>query len=203
MAGLDAIELSADELELLSLSFALGQELGETSLSISSASAYDADVEAIALSWSNGILAVGCEKGNVFKDSEINSADAILTLQIAVGLHEPNAEEACAADMNSDGVVDVGDAILILRRAVGLDKAGLVASSESAPKGREGNNPLPDGGQPARVELADGGESGVAELRVDGAAGIKNDSLERHGHRCNGEEHQQPQNPLCLEDWKG
>jgi hypothetical protein len=59
-------------------------------------------------------------KGDVNRDGQIRSNDAILTLRISVNLMVPSSEEFWSADMNNDGKVMANDAILILRKASGL-----------------------------------------------------------------------------------
>jgi len=59
-------------------------------------------------------------KGDVDRDGNIRSNDAILTLRIAAGLMEPDEYQMEAADMSGDGVIRANDAILILREAAGL-----------------------------------------------------------------------------------
>jgi len=58
--------------------------------------------------------------GDVNNDCAVKSNDAILALQIAVGIKEPNDYEKIAADANGDGKIRSNDAIKILQMAVGL-----------------------------------------------------------------------------------
>lgn len=59
--------------------------------------------------------------GDLNKDGAINSADAILVLQIAVGLRTPDEYQLWAGDVNNDELIDSADAILILKAAVGME----------------------------------------------------------------------------------
>jgi hypothetical protein len=58
--------------------------------------------------------------GDVNNDGVIRSNDAIIALQIAAGLREPNDYEKIAADVNEGGKIRSNDAIKILQMAVGL-----------------------------------------------------------------------------------
>ena len=58
--------------------------------------------------------------GDVNKDCAVKPSDAIIALQIAAGLKEPNDYEKVAADMTGDGKILANDAIKILQAAVGL-----------------------------------------------------------------------------------
>lgn len=58
--------------------------------------------------------------GDVNKDGSIKSNDAILILQIAIGIKTPNDYEKVAADVNEDGSVKSNDAIKALRIIIGL-----------------------------------------------------------------------------------
>ena len=53
----------------------------------------------------------------------VDTNDALMTLQIAVGMiAEPTAEQRLAADVNGDGVVDAKEALGSLKFAVGIIK---------------------------------------------------------------------------------
>lgn len=58
-------------------------------------------------------------KGDVNGDGKVDTTDARLTLQHAVGKISLNASQQSAGDVNSDGKVDTTDARLILQYAVG------------------------------------------------------------------------------------
>ena len=53
--------------------------------------------------------------GDINGDGRVDSADARITLQVAVGLRTLTEEEKAAADVNKDGFVDAGDGVKILR----------------------------------------------------------------------------------------
>jgi hypothetical protein len=67
--------------------------------------------------------------GDVNNDGVIRSNDAIIALQIAAGLREPNDYEKIAADVNGDGKIRSNDAIKILQMAVGLGAPEVNSSS--------------------------------------------------------------------------
>lgn len=57
----------------------------------------------------------GCTKGDINADGKINSLDALLILQKAVGKIELNSDQSEAADINSDGNINSYDALVALR----------------------------------------------------------------------------------------
>lgn len=57
--------------------------------------------------------------GDINLDGEINTADALLALQAAVGKVHFDEKQQSIADVNQDGSVSTGDALLILQMAVG------------------------------------------------------------------------------------
>ena len=59
-------------------------------------------------------------KGDVNGDGRIQANDAILALQIAAGVVEPDKIQSQAADINGDGEVKANDAIQILHKAAGM-----------------------------------------------------------------------------------
>lgn len=59
------------------------------------------------------------KKGDVNFDGNINSTDALMVLQTAVGSRTLSANEKKAADVNGDGNVNSADALKILQYAVG------------------------------------------------------------------------------------
>lgn len=59
-------------------------------------------------------------KGDVNKDGQIRANDAVLILQIAAGLIEPNDYQKSVADMNNDGRIKADDALLLLRQIAGF-----------------------------------------------------------------------------------
>ncbi|MFC1712415.1 cohesin domain-containing protein [Candidatus Poribacteria bacterium] len=68
----------------------------------------------------NGMVIAPDIKGDVNEDKMVGSDDAILVLQMLVGLVTPNEYQEWAADMNDDGKLAADDVILILRRSVGM-----------------------------------------------------------------------------------
>ena len=82
----------------------------------------DSDGQTISVDVEDGAVETGISviKGDVNRDGQVRSNDAILTLRIAAQLIEPTAEQLQAADYNGDGQVRSNDAILILRIAAGL-----------------------------------------------------------------------------------
>ncbi len=62
---------------------------------------------------------VSCLIGDLNRDGKITAADALMTLQIAVGKLQPDEEQAKAADVDGESGVTVRDALLILQYAVG------------------------------------------------------------------------------------
>lgn len=57
----------------------------------------------------------GCTKGDINADGKINSLDALLILQKAVGKIELNSDQSEAADINSDENINSYDALVALR----------------------------------------------------------------------------------------
>ena len=60
------------------------------------------------------------QPGDINGDGYVDAADAMITLQVAVGKVELNDAEFEAADVNHDGWVDAADAVRILRYDAGL-----------------------------------------------------------------------------------
>ena len=58
--------------------------------------------------------------GDLNDDGVINVLDAIIDLQIIVGLLTPTEDQLKAGDVVGDGIIDVFDAILLLQHIVGL-----------------------------------------------------------------------------------
>ena len=58
--------------------------------------------------------------GDPSTDGAVNVFDAIVTLQIVVGLIEPTRLQRIVADLNQDGAINVFDAIVLLQHIVGL-----------------------------------------------------------------------------------
>ena len=122
MASAQGLDVSADGVDVLTFLFTLVASDGSTALHLADTRAFDTEVQPIDHVVEDGGISVSCLKGEVVVDGEVNSADAIKTLQFAAQLGEPTPTEACAADMNNDNEITSGDAVLVLRRAVGLPK---------------------------------------------------------------------------------
>lgn len=58
--------------------------------------------------------------GDPSTDGAVNVFDAIVTLQIIVGLIEPTRLQRIVADLDQDGTINVFDAIMLLQHIVGL-----------------------------------------------------------------------------------
>ena len=58
--------------------------------------------------------------GDVNSDDDINSSDALLTLQHTTGLRFLETEQMILADVTSDGTVNSSDALKILQFATGI-----------------------------------------------------------------------------------
>ena len=63
------------------------------------------------------VLAQAC--GDLNSDGAVNVSDAIITLQIAVGLVELTPALQIVGDLNHGGAINVSDAIMILQHIVG------------------------------------------------------------------------------------
>ena len=120
-AGTNSVSIPAgsDEIILL-LDFRTTTTEGYAPVQITSSRLFDLDQAPITHQTVDGAIYVNCDKGNPVQDGEINSADAIRTLLIAMNLVSPDMIEFCRADVNEDGMVDVSDAVLVLQAAVGL-----------------------------------------------------------------------------------
>lgn len=66
-------------------------------------------------------------KGDVNNDDNVNSADALLILQYAVGLKKDIS--LTVGDVNNDGKINSADALLVLQIAVGLKQKSTILSS--------------------------------------------------------------------------
>lgn len=64
----------------------------------------------------HGVVTINVQKGDCNKDGELNSADALLAMNMAVG---KKGEDLAACDVNGDGKVTSYDASEILKMAVG------------------------------------------------------------------------------------
>ena len=81
--------------------------------------------------------------GDQNDDGLVNVVDAIIDLQIAVGLIEPSEAQLRLSDLNRDGSITVVDAIIGLQHIVGLvpglDQCGLRRSRNAFASDREGD----------------------------------------------------------------
>lgn len=132
MAGLDGFDVGPEKVNALRIVFEFNSDGGYTSLDLTQTKVFATEPAPVSHGTEAGTLTEGCEKGDVYPDGSIDSADAILALKIAIGLVQATPAQLCAADMNDDGKVDVGDAVLILRTAVGSLKTDLAKSSTLA-----------------------------------------------------------------------
>lgn len=71
--------------------------------------------------------------GDQNDDGEVNIRDAIIDIQIALGLIEATPEQSFLSDVVRDGEVNIFDAILILQHVVGLAQ---ITESMCEPAGR-------------------------------------------------------------------
>jgi hypothetical protein len=165
MANPTGLDVPTSGIDVLELRFQLVAEAGTTALHLSQSRAFDRDAQPIDHIVEDGSIAVDCTKGDVVPDDEINSADAIKTLQFAVDLDEPTSDEACAADMDSDGSITSGDAVRVLRTAVGLPKVLDLPAGPASPARLE-LVADPDG----FVLLAEGAAALSVQLTFDAAA---------------------------------
>ena len=69
--------------------------------------------------------------GDLNGDGDVNVFDAIIDLQIIVGLIEPTPDQLVLSDLNRDGTTNVFDAILLLQDIVGLTE--ITGCGPSAP----------------------------------------------------------------------
>jgi hypothetical protein len=156
MASLSGISVPASGVVVLIVRLRAGNNSGQTAVTATSARAFDGNRQPIAFRTVAGSLVVQqCDRGDLVDDNEVNSADAILALEIGAGEYTPSPVEQCAGDMNGDGIVNSGDAVLILRRAVGLAKPAVVAAA------------------PARLDVAPGDALGEVLLNYQGTAGLE------------------------------
>lgn len=92
------------------------------------------------------VPANACASGDLNGDGQVTAVDALLALQIAVGLTPTTTSALANGDVNGDGKITAADALLILRRAVGLtntisgaltfsDKTGIQAATVTASTG--------------------------------------------------------------------
>ena len=58
--------------------------------------------------------------GDLNFDNAISSSDALIDLQITVGIIDPSEEMQMLGDVDGDGKISSNDALLILQRTVGI-----------------------------------------------------------------------------------
>ncbi len=77
-------------------------------------------VTPIALNLNDGNLLVsdGFSLGDMNGNGAIETVDALIAMQIAIGKNEPSEEQRQAGDINGNGAVDIGDATMIFYYAV-------------------------------------------------------------------------------------
>jgi hypothetical protein len=114
------LQLTEAGVPLLNLDLAVRSEFEETDLRIEEARAYDSAPQELPIETIDGSIRMTCDEGDLDRNDSVNSADAVLALQIAAEFRVATAYQMCAGDLNSN---ESGDAVLILRRAVGLDGA--------------------------------------------------------------------------------
>lgn len=78
--------------------------------------------------------------GDIDGDGDVDTTDARLALQAAVGKAGLDAEQTAAGDINGDGKVDTTDARLILQSAVGKRAAGETAGAHQRPASETGGD---------------------------------------------------------------
>lgn len=90
--------------------------------------------EEVGIGVVDGTFTVGAMLGDCNGDGEINGADALLALSMAIG----RAEENLVCDANEDGSVTSLDARLILQASVGIGESRLWGPPDSFPSGHSG-----------------------------------------------------------------
>jgi hypothetical protein len=83
---------------------------------------YDAFARSLEVDSSDtGQICAGanCKQGDLNNDGAVDSADALIALNIAVGIDEPQICSLESSDLNGDGRIDSADAVMILRLAGG------------------------------------------------------------------------------------
>jgi len=134
MASSTAIASGSGALVEIKLTVDPNAQVGtETALNLEDAEIYDELGGVIPTSSQSGVVKITQPgiRGDVNRDGEVKSNDAILTLRIATRQMTPSDYEKWAADMNGDGEVKSNDAILILRKAIRLDAPGIDALASS------------------------------------------------------------------------
>ncbi|MFQ6091645.1 MAG: dockerin type I repeat-containing protein [bacterium] len=92
--------------------------LGEYGLVIDSAIVADGYGTSVATDLFDGILRV-VKQGDVDGNGRVDIADIMLTVNIILGIHEPNPGEVSVADCNDDDEVNVLDVVCIVNIVIG------------------------------------------------------------------------------------
>jgi predicted GH43/DUF377 family glycosyl hydrolase len=113
----DTAILTFDRIDTTSLTadfLIASNEIAPGTLAVADTSGY-----ALDLSTQDGQVLVTWP-GDLNFDGLISSGDAVVTLRICVGAHDPTPREFAMADRDSNGVVEEIDALCLLQTAVGL-----------------------------------------------------------------------------------
>jgi len=133
MAGATAIPDGSGAFVEMIFTVNLGAEIGtETPLSFDDAALYNENGENIAVGTQDGKVVITCAKGDVNRDGDVDSGDAVLVLRIAVELLAPTEWQKCAADMDDNGNISSPDATSILKKVAGLAAPGTNAIKPTA-----------------------------------------------------------------------
>ena len=172
-----SIEGVSGEGALVTIHLKVSKDLAEdtqTEITLEGVKLVDPNAEEIPVLVEGGTINITggapCVKGDVNGDTRIRANDALLALQIAVGLiPDPTETQTCAADMNSDERVRANDALLILQTAVGLIPAAsptLVASSTAPLKVRLSKTQGIDGNVHAFLTVDNPQSVGGADIKI-------------------------------------
>ncbi|UCE17096.1 MAG: M20/M25/M40 family metallo-hydrolase [Gemmatimonadota bacterium] len=74
----------------------------------------------------------GIAKGDVDGNGTTDIIDAVLTVNIVLGVHQPDEGESARADMNYDGAIDVLDAIKVVSAVLGSSAKGALSASKDS-----------------------------------------------------------------------
>jgi predicted GH43/DUF377 family glycosyl hydrolase len=112
----------SSEAAVATMDFAISADAAvgtSTPIHFLSAALADTSGYALDLSTQDGQVLVTWP-GDLNFDGLISSGDAVVTLRICVGAHDPTPQEFAMADRDSNGVVEEIDALCLLQTAVGL-----------------------------------------------------------------------------------
>jgi hypothetical protein len=118
--------------------------------------------------------------GDLDRDGEITSGDAILALRMAADLIQPADDQRLAADVDEDGEITSGDAILILRKAAGLIESFSKPAAVDVPLARVDAHQKESAQQPAlslAFELTEGTAGGDLSLTLGAGLELSGDIL--------------------------